>query len=339
MTIVSHSQQGQWNHDAIRISIALCTYNGAPYLREQLDSLLAQTHANFEIVAVDDCSVDETVMILKEYSLRDARIKIHVNAVNLGVKNNFTSAFERCTGDYIAPCDQDDIWEPNKLALLLETIASHSLAYCDSALMNESGRLTGKSASDLVTMVSGTDSVKFLFGNCVSGHAMLFKREILDVAMPIPDEFFHDWWLVAVAASLKGVVYCPLSLVRYRQHGRNITNMPRDRIQLQCEKLPGCRTRSLHEYQRRIGLLAKLPRADNAFLMKLQTLWHARESQYFSFRLAWLIWQNGSRLYATDKRLSCSFLLRKAFNYFLGVKLKRIFNRDAYTPPSKFSTA
>jgi glycosyltransferase involved in cell wall biosynthesis len=97
------------------ISVALCTYNGARFIRGQLDSLLAQTHRNIEVLAADDASTDDTVSILQEYAERDPRVRVLVNRHNMGFKKNFEQVISSCRGSFIAPCDQDDIWFPEKL--------------------------------------------------------------------------------------------------------------------------------------------------------------------------------------------------------------------------------
>src|ERR1700753_2011765 len=99
------------------VSIALCTYNGAVYLKEQLDSLIAQTYPNIEIVVVDDRSADDTWQLLTGYANTYPQFKIHQNAQNLGFVKNFEHAASLCSGELIALCDQDDIWHPEKIAL------------------------------------------------------------------------------------------------------------------------------------------------------------------------------------------------------------------------------
>lgn len=99
-------------HD--RISVAMATYNGSKYLREQLDSLYSQTRIPDEIVVTDDCSIDDTVQILEEYR-QSKGLKYYINEKSLGVNGNFYRAISLCSGDYIAICDQDDIWCKNKI--------------------------------------------------------------------------------------------------------------------------------------------------------------------------------------------------------------------------------
>ena len=104
------------------ISIAMATYNGEKYLAEQLDSILAQTVQDFELIVCDDCSSDSTAEILSRYAEKDSRIKIFVNEKNLGFVKNFEKAVSLCSGEYIALSDQDDVWFAGHLEILLRNI-------------------------------------------------------------------------------------------------------------------------------------------------------------------------------------------------------------------------
>ena len=99
------------------VSIALCTYNGAGFIAEQLDTLITQTYAPIEIIAVDDSSTDETFNILMAYAAKYSQIKIYKNENNIGFAANFERAATLCDGELIALCDQDDLWHPQKIEL------------------------------------------------------------------------------------------------------------------------------------------------------------------------------------------------------------------------------
>lgn len=200
------------------ISISLCTYNGASYLREQLDSLLSQRDIFFEIVAVDDSSSDRTRAILHDYAAREPRIRCFENEYNLGPTPCFQRAMALCRGDFIAPCDQDDVWHPDKLARLLATIGACDVAYCDSTYVESGGISVGHRISDTGAMLAGANPIAFLFSNSVSGHAMLLRRTLFERARPFPAHVYHDWWLALCAAGLNGVHYLDEPLVRFRRH-------------------------------------------------------------------------------------------------------------------------
>jgi glycosyltransferase involved in cell wall biosynthesis len=308
------------------VSIALCTYNGALYLEELLQSLLVQTHQNFEIIASDDCSTDRSAAILRDLAQRDDRVRVFVNATNLGHTRNFEFALSQCSGDYIAPCDQDDIWSRDKLRILLNTLrGSAIMAYCDSDLIDAAGKSLGIRMSDLHSMISTEDPAVFAMANCVSGHAMLFKRELLQRALPISDCFFYDWWLAAVAAASGGVVYCDLSLVQYRQHGANVTDS------LGIRKSEKRRTGKLERWdatRARLACLAQLTGPQQPFLIKLHALWDAHGRQWFSFSLAWFVAIHSGRLHALFKR-SKLWSLEKSFRLIRGLRLKRLMSISA----------
>ena len=105
------------------VSVVMCTYNGAKYLREQLDSIISQTYPIYELIVQDDCSTDETVAIIKEYMEKYSFIKLYVNEHNLGFNLNFKSVCMKATGDFVALSDQDDVWFPDKIQKQVNMIA------------------------------------------------------------------------------------------------------------------------------------------------------------------------------------------------------------------------
>lgn len=215
--VVNHSMSDP-ARPAPLISVALCTFNGARYLREQLDSVFAQAGVAIEVVAVDDGSQDETPAILRDYASREPRLRCHDNERNLGPTASFERAMSLCRGEFIAPCDQDDIWHPDKLARLLAAIDACDLAYCDSEYVDADGRALQRRVSDDMTMLAGNMPTAFLFANSVSGHASLLRRDLFEQARPFPEHAYHDWWLALCAAGRNGVRYLDRPLVRFRRH-------------------------------------------------------------------------------------------------------------------------
>lgn len=200
------------------MSVTLCTWNGARWLRPQLDSILAQERVNLELVVLDDASTDETLAILHEYAARDARVEVHVNDQNLGHLRSFSKCMSMCRGQFIAPADQDDIWHPSKLRILLEAIGDAGLAYCDSRYVDADGRPTGRKISDDLPMRYGHDVLAVLLQNSISGHAALWHRNVFSVAHPFPSHGYHDWWLAMAATIHGGIVYVNQVLVDFRRH-------------------------------------------------------------------------------------------------------------------------
>lgn len=203
------------------VSIVLATYNGAPFLKAQMDSLIAQTYPALEIVVVDDCSTDATVDIIKSYQHKHAHIKLYQNTARLGHIKNFEKGMGLASGEYIALCDQDDIWLPSKIEKKMAIIGDCDMAYCDSEFIDEQGRSLGRNLSDIKNLRGYADCLAFAIGNSVSGHASVFNRRILERALPLPDYVIHDWWLTFNAVQYHQVRFTPEVLVQYRQHSRN----------------------------------------------------------------------------------------------------------------------
>ena len=207
------------------ISIALCTYNGSVFLREQLDSVLGQRYTHWELVVVDDCSTDATRAILEDYAERDARISLHYNQQNLGYNKNFERALSLCRSELIAICDQDDIWHPEKLEKQVQLVGNHTLIYHDSEFVDAGGRTMNRRISNKLNFYRGDSPEVFVFLNCVSGHSILMKKSVLQKSLPFPDGFHYDQWLAFNAACLGTIDFVPETLVKYRQHSSNNTDI------------------------------------------------------------------------------------------------------------------
>lgn len=205
------------------ISVALATYNGEAFLRQQLDSIYTQSYCNLEVIAVDDCSNDGTVDILREYS-ENYGLELYVNKTNLGFKKNFEKVLSLCRGDYVALADQDDIWLTDKLETLINEIKDYSLICSDASLVDEEGNIIANSMRRHSNVYVPQKHVfEFLvFDNYVTGCTTLIDAKILEKSLPIPEtETYHDWWLALQATRYKGIKYIDKSLVHYRQHEKN----------------------------------------------------------------------------------------------------------------------
>ncbi|MBF7731741.1 glycosyltransferase family 2 protein [Pseudomonas sp. N040] len=208
------------------VSIALATYNGEAFLEEQLASLHAQSYPNLEIVACDDCSRDGTVEILRKWQASHG-LHVHLNPQNLGFVRNFEQCLRMCRGEYILLADQDDVWEPHKVATLLEKIRSSEalLVYSDAQLIDEQGEPLPCGLWETLERqpVAQNARTAFYLGNVVTGCTTIMRRELLEHTLPIPDGFtFHDWWLGYVAAQHERLDFLPQRLTRYRQHDGNV---------------------------------------------------------------------------------------------------------------------
>ncbi len=204
------------------ISIAMATYNGEKYLKEQLDSILSQTYSNIEIIICDDYSGDATRSILEEYSQKDKRIKLYFNEKNIGYVKNFEKAISLCSGEFIALSDQDDIWMEYKIETLYKNIGSHLLIHSDALLINEKGNIVATSYSRYSKKILQKDFKACLVENNVTGCTLLFDRKLIHGAVPFPQAtIVHDWWLALCACKCGTIKYLDLALVKYRQHENN----------------------------------------------------------------------------------------------------------------------
>ena len=204
------------------ISIALCTYNGEKYLATQLNSILEQSYQNIELVIVDDGSNDGTIATLQQYAKTDQRVKLYKNDQNLGYVKNFEKAIGLCSGNLICLSDQDDIWHKDKVKLMYENIGDNMLVYHDSAYIDENGQPRHSKISDYLNMYNGHGVLPLLFFNCVSGHCMMFKKELMNLTGAFDANIHHDWLLVAAAAYYGNIKYVDIPLVYYRLHHNSV---------------------------------------------------------------------------------------------------------------------
>jgi glycosyltransferase involved in cell wall biosynthesis len=204
------------------VSVVLGTFNGERYLEEQLRSVLEQTYKQLEILAIDDGSSDGTVRILRQFAALDPRIRVVINERNLGFIRNFEKGCSLSAGHWIALCDQDDFWMPDKVEKMVAGIGQFPMIYCDSELCGEDLRPLGKKISDLVHYQSFDDCRQLCVFSRMYGHATLITRELFDKASPFREEVPHDGWLAFHATLYGGVAYLPEVLVKYRQHAGNV---------------------------------------------------------------------------------------------------------------------
>jgi glycosyltransferase involved in cell wall biosynthesis len=203
------------------VSVAMATYNGEKYIAEQLQTVLKQTYNNIEIVITDDASTDNTLSIIKLFQQQHSCIKLYTNAVNSGVIKTFEFSFTKCSGDYIAVADQDDIWDLNKIELLINAIGNEDAIYSDSELVDKNGASMGQLFSSMMTLQSYYSGAPFLMGNCIPGHTIIMKAAFAKSILPLPKEIMFDRWISYCAAANNGIKYVDRPLVKYRQHESN----------------------------------------------------------------------------------------------------------------------
>jgi glycosyltransferase involved in cell wall biosynthesis len=213
----------------MNISIAMCTYNGARYLQQQLDSIALQTVAPGELIICDDGSTDSTLHIVGDFAkTAPFPVRLHKNSRNLGYSKNFEEAIGRCSGDLIALSDQDDLWHPQKLATLSSLLQPESPAggaFSDGDVMRE-GTLAnvsiwqsiGFGVEEQAKFRSGRAADVLLRGNVVTGMTLMFKADLRAKLLPIPGNWVHDSWLAWILVLSSVLIPCTERLVVYRAH-------------------------------------------------------------------------------------------------------------------------
>lgn len=209
------------------VSVVMATYNGEYFLKEQLDSVLAQTYDNIEIIIVDDSSVDSTLSIIESYIAKYECIKLYVNEKNLGVAKSFERGISFAKGDFISFCDQDDFWLPNKIEILVNNIGQNLLIHSDAFLVDEKLNIIKNSLTSVKGRIRNTFA-EYLFGNDVTGCTAMISKKCIEIAMPFPDDFFmHDHYFALVASYFNKIKYIDDKLIMYRQHSSNAVGVSR----------------------------------------------------------------------------------------------------------------
>lgn len=222
----------------MQFSVAMCTYNGAKYLTEQLGSLLTQERPPDELVVCDDGSTDGTIALLQQFAASSPfPVRILENPLNLGFSRNFAQAIRLCRGDLIALADQDDLWYPAKLRRL-EEIFQRELGiegvFSDGEIVDETSRPVGRTLwqsflfgrNDQQRFRSGRGVDALLRRNVVTGMALAVRRSASDLLLDMPPSWMHDGWLAMLIEIRSGLYACPDRLVGYRVHHEQQAGTP-----------------------------------------------------------------------------------------------------------------
>jgi Glycosyltransferases involved in cell wall biogenesis len=210
------------------VVILMATFNGAPHLREQLDSLIRQTYSAWRLIVHDDGSTDGTLAILDEYRRIDPRITVMDDGVvGLGAAGNFLHLMRHVKGAYYLFCDQDDIWLEEKIAQLVAVISNcegPAVVYANSYLY-----VDGVVIPQMSTLLHPTSLRDTLFFNSgIQGCAIIFNHSLMDRLAPFPEFVaMHDHLVTMGAVTFGQMIYLNQPLVLYRQHKQNATgNQP-----------------------------------------------------------------------------------------------------------------
>jgi glycosyltransferase involved in cell wall biosynthesis len=202
------------------ISVCIPTYNGGQFIKEQLDSILNQTRAVDEIIISDDSSTDQTVEIILSFA--DPRIKLFEKQQFSSPIFNLEFALKQASGDYIFLADQDDVWMPDKVEILVNELATSKLVISDGVVINQQGKEIASSIFEIFNSRQGF--CKNLLKNAYMGCCMAFHKDLLPIVLPFPKKIaMHDLWIGLNAELFTKPVFCPAKLVKYRRHESNKT--------------------------------------------------------------------------------------------------------------------
>jgi len=219
------------------IDILLSVYNGAKYLPEQLDSLFRQTYQDFRIIIRDDCSNDNSSDIIKKYSDNYPQkiIVVPDGGKNLGASNSFFELFKHSTSDLIMFCDQDDVWNNDKLEMVMdfyyekvETKNSPLLIHTAADVVDENLNLLEERTRQFNKSKFGMEKsfIWQIFQNDVTGCTVMINSALRELVKDI--DFMnhkviqHDWFLAQIAHLFNSKYYLPIKTIKYRQHANNV---------------------------------------------------------------------------------------------------------------------
>lgn len=215
----------------MKISVALCTYNGEKFLKKQIDSILSQTIKVDEIVVCDDRSQDGTLRILNGYQSQYPDVfRVFINDENLRSVKNFEKAISKCTGDLIFLSDQDDIWIPEKVEIFIDHFDKNpelSVLASNGFVINDQDEvLDVLTIWDVVTFLRKENSplnyyeIINISGNIATGATMAIKREFIGKTLPFPSipGFHHDEWIALVASLEHQFDFLDVKTIYYRKH-------------------------------------------------------------------------------------------------------------------------
>lgn len=220
--------------------ILLSTYNGENFLAELLDSILSQSYQDFKILIRDDCSVDKTAEIIAEYKARFPN-KIQIiedEKGNLGSSRSFFELLRHSHSEFIAFCDQDDIWIADKLNSLMQFYNKNVFCPDKPVLIHTAATVADKHLNVLKDQTvffnknkCGMEhsSIWQIFQNDVTGCTAMINSAMRDIINRIDfsqcEIIQHDW-LLALIAYLNGAkLYLPAETVKYRQHEGNVVGV------------------------------------------------------------------------------------------------------------------
>lgn len=215
------------------VSVIIATYNpNILWLEKQLNSINNQTYSNIEIILLDDNSVYEKYLDIVENTgiIKRFPVRIYRNDVNLGSNKTFEKLVNLVSGDYLAFCDQDDVWSDDKIEVLVNEIENNSntlLVYSDMKIIDDTDKVISNSMSTYRkrhVFLEGDNLFKqLIYRNFVVGCTMLVKKDIVLKSLPFVDSMVHDHYIALFVSCFGNIKFVNKTLISYRQHGNNQT--------------------------------------------------------------------------------------------------------------------
>lgn len=231
----------------------MCTYQGAPFVGEQLESILAQTRPPDEVVVADDASTDATLDVVRRLAEgSDVPVRTIASPRRRGYRRNFEEAVVACSGDVVFLADQDDVWFRDKIEAMLPAFTDDAaIVHCDAVLAGVDLAPKGETVFErhpLLRELEGAIPTARSFG--IPGCTMAFRAGLRGSLVPFSDLWGHDLWIALVGGALGSIVPVPRPLMVYRRHGagagpsRYLDAGPVGRA------IQGSRTRRREDYER-----------------------------------------------------------------------------------------
>lgn len=288
------------------VGVALGSFNGARFIGEQLKSIIEQSVPPQQLIVADDGSDDSTFDIVSDL-LRDSHVVVtwfDGQTTSKGLKRQLGVAgnFERILREFyrrpielIALSDQDDYWYPDRLEKLIPLFSNPNvlLVHTDARLVAANGESLGKTLFDYLEIshiehqreLNGKAFSVFLRRNLVTGATAIFHRDLLEHALPIPEQWLHDEWLAVIAAAFDGVRIVNKSTIDYRQHGANLIGVQKPSLINKLRVISRSRGDKYQRLADRFGTLADRLEQMQPYV-RLEYVHAAREKADFERRRA-----------------------------------------------------
>lgn len=254
----------------MNIEILMATYNGEKYIKEQIDSILNQTLSNIKIIIQDDVSTDQTLSILREYErIYPNKIKVKRNLLTKGHCYNFLSLLEESEADYVFFCDQDDIWEKDKVEVTLKEIQNYEklnkhtpiIIHTDQMIINENGNIVSESSTEYFQKIINFinfDEISFRGG--LHGCTMLLNKQMISFLKKIKiweckDLIYHDWSIAMIAYQKGNIYYLDRKTMKYRIHMNNASLKKEKNLFFQIKKIKNNNNAIFNQYYTILSLV------------------------------------------------------------------------------------